>query len=461
VTGSAPLGGTRSNERRLVTIVVCRAQGHLNASFGLAHRLRDLGKDVRFVGPSEIERLVSGAGFPFTQLRSLDVIRMPFGIARRPAELFSTDTLHEFRRLVTLGREELRRFRAQFHEIRDEVMGLVRTAQPQLFLFDPFYLMFALPLIADGHPVRVLSTKPLASFGARVPPYTTHFLPRGFSFPICNLFIWYLQRLKYACWELWETLVAGSTYRRLVEEFGAFCGVTVRRIWNTRPILFDTCFSNCPEWVLHSPAFDFPREGGRPGAAYYVGPCIYRARVEQAEETPPGNGPLIFVAFSTVRHKSRVPLRRKLIQAFLQVARSRPTWRIVMAVGEQVHEIDRSALPRNTRVVEFAPSMQMLSKADVLVCQAGANFVKEAIWLGVPMLLFPDRADQPGNAARVAHHGLGISRRRLPTTETLCTDLENLINSWEVAARLSAMRRKFEEDDANDRLLQEALSSVD
>jgi UDP:flavonoid glycosyltransferase YjiC (YdhE family) len=43
-----------------------------------------------------------------------------------------------------------------------------------------------------------------------------------------------------------------------------------------------------------------------------------------------------------------------------------------------------------------------------MVTHGGFNSVKECIFQGVPMVLLPIFYDQPGNAARAVHHGLGV-----------------------------------------------------
>jgi UDP:flavonoid glycosyltransferase YjiC (YdhE family) len=42
-----------------------------------------------------------------------------------------------------------------------------------------------------------------------------------------------------------------------------------------------------------------------------------------------------------------------------------------------------------------------------MVTHGGLGSIKECVMHAVPMLVFPLDVDQPGNAARVVHHGLG------------------------------------------------------
>lgn len=443
-----------------ITIVMCRAQGHINAALGLATRLRRIGVAVTFVGPAEIGPGFTAAGFDFQPLACLDVMRMPFGIAHRPVELWSLRSLRAVVQTIRADREEALRFRRSFHAVSAELLAMAGRGDQRLFAFDPFYLHFALPLLACGHRVCVLSTKPLAHPDPWVPPYTTHLRPGQSVSTVKTSLLWSLQKIKYQAWELWERVLVGTTYRRLVHEFGQHCGVAMAGTWATRPILFDTYLRGCPEWVLHAPAFELPRREDVPPSTRYLGPCVYDTRSEECQPLPCGDGPLIFVALSTVRYRSRVPLRRRMIELFLQVARMRPAWRFVLAVGDQAEQASRSDVPPSVHIVRFAASLSTLSQASVLVCQAGANFVKEAIWMGVPMLLFPDRADQPGIAARVVHHGLGFAHRTLPTAARVCADIEHLMASPEIARRIAGMQHIFRDEPSNTLLLQAAVAAV-
>jgi hypothetical protein len=94
----------------------------------------------------------------------------------------------------------------------------------------------------------------------------------------------------------------------------------------------------------------------------------------------------------------------------MDVLRARPSWQAVVAIGDQF--IDGAVLagcPGNVFVVREAPQLWLLRRAALFVTHAGLGSVREAIALRVPMIAVPQQFDQPGNAARVAYHGLGVS----------------------------------------------------
>ena len=64
--------------------------------------------------------------------------------------------------------------------------------------------------------------------------------------------------------------------------------------------------------------------------------------------------------------------------------------------------------PGRVHAVGFAPLHRLLEGADLVVSTAGAGTVLAAMARGLPMVLLPQLAEQPWNAARVAAAGAGV-----------------------------------------------------
>src|SRR5262249_344705 len=63
--------------------------------------------------------------------------------------------------------------------------------------------------------------------------------------------------------------------------------------------------------------------------------------------------------------------------------------------------------PSNVVVVRRAPQIELLKRAALCITHAGLNTALESLAEGVPMVAIPIGYDQPGVAARIAHHGVG------------------------------------------------------
>ena len=73
-------------------------------------------------------------------------------------------------------------------------------------------------------------------------------------------------------------------------------------------------------------------------------------------------------------------------------------------------------VPSNVHVVESAPHGAVLPHVDLVITHGGHGTVIRALAGGVPVMVVPISRDQPDNAARVVHHGVGIkvSKRSSP-----------------------------------------------
>lgn len=114
-----------------------------------------------------------------------------------------------------------------------------------------------------------------------------------------------------------------------------------------------------------------------------------------------GGRPLVYVSFgSQAYHQPR--------QLGVVLASAREVDAdFVVAMGELADSPLARSAPSNVRTLRFAPQVELLSRASVIVTHGGANSVHEALSHGVPLLVSPLCNDQPHNAALVAASGSG------------------------------------------------------
>ena len=80
---------------------------------------------------------------------------------------------------------------------------------------------------------------------------------------------------------------------------------------------------------------------------------------------------------------------------------------LVLSVGKNINRENLGPIPSNTIVVRSAPQIELLKRAALCITHAGLNTTLESLAQGVPMVAIPIGYDQPGTAARIAHHGTG------------------------------------------------------
>ena len=97
-------------------------------------------------------------------------------------------------------------------------------------------------------------------------------------------------------------------------------------------------------------------------------------------------------------------------------------------------------LPGNPLVVEYAPQVEVISRARLTITHAGLNTVLDSLSYGVPLVAIPITFEQPGNAARIRHTGSGevipvsrLSENRLrQTIERVLTEESYLYNAQRI-----------------------------
>jgi MGT family glycosyltransferase len=158
-------------------------------------------------------------------------------------------------------------------------------------------------------------------------------------------------------------------------------------------------------------ALEFKVEGEYPEGLHYTGPFVHahqRPAIAFPWELLDGR-PLIYASLGT--------LQNGLDAIFRTIARACDGLdaQLVISLGGGLKREDLGDLAGNPLVVSFAPQLQILQRAALVITHAGINTVLESLSEGVPMVAIPLGNDQPGMAARIKAQGAGVvvSRRTL------------------------------------------------
>ncbi|CAB9506308.1 Phloretin 2'-O-glucosyltransferase [Seminavis robusta] len=142
--------------------------------------------------------------------------------------------------------------------------------------------------------------------------------------------------------------------------------------------------------------------------------------------------PIVYVAFGTM-YKYNEETIQKLEADFLALGNS-------VSVLWSLPKQHQSSLitqppPQNWRVESFFPQVSLFKtgKIGVFVTHCGSNSVYEALVSGVPMVCYPQFADQPANATRLVRAGVGLIARK----GMLGDALKNMLGKLDVFAKAS------------------------
>lgn len=148
--------------------------------------------------------------------------------------------------------------------------------------------------------------------------------------------------------------------------------------------------------------FDFPRQH-LPETFHYTGPL--HAPESRAEVPFPYHRltgqPLVYASLGTLQNRLGY-----LFQTIVDACRNLDV-QLVLSVGGG-HAGALQNVPGSAIVVEFAPQLELLKRANLTITHAGMNTTMESLTQGVPMVCLPVTNDQPAVAARVAWTGSGL-----------------------------------------------------
>lgn len=166
-----------------------------------------------------------------------------------------------------------------------------------------------------------------------------------------------------------------------------------------------------PELIQCPREFDLPREGGDEPNVHYIEASVdLSRRPDQSfpwDRLEPGRK-LLYASLGSQSVLAGKEAVVRFLRAIAEGAARHPEWQLVLGTGGQIDPTELP-LPADAIALPWVPQISILERAALMVTHGGLGTVKECIFHGVPMVVFPIARDQPDNAQRVVHHGIGLS----------------------------------------------------
>ena len=173
--------------------------------------------------------------------------------------------------------------------------------------------------------------------------------------------------------------------------------------------------------------------------------------------TPPaGDDPLVLVGMSSTFMDHADALQR------VATALGGLPVRGLVTTGPTI-PVEAIDAPSNVTVVARAPHSEILRHAKVVVTHAGHGTVIKALAAGVPVVALPLGRDQLDNAARVAHHGVGLRLKPQAKPEDIAKAVRRVLEEPSFSAAVERMAAAIAAETAEDQAAAEleALASLD
>jgi len=360
--------------RRHFGVMSFTGTGHLNALILLSQQLKERGHKVTFFEKPKIESRVREAGLDF----------FPIGTGRSSLKGQTALTTH------SSLRSQLSTLRFNLNRIRHD-LGTYLEETPSALVRAGVDALLVNEIALTGPTVAQIAHLPYFIISTSVP----HNLGwNGFSL---------LSGYKYS--ESWfsavettllEVSVLGmrGPIRRTLDAQRRKLGLgSVREGRKTYPELAH--ITQLPQCL------DLPRSG-LPGNFHYTGPFANQAarpHVDFPWERL-DRRPVVYASLGTTRNVQGFVFRL-IAEACQDLG-----LQLVISLGGRFDAEMFSDLPGNPIVTKFAPQLELLKRATVVITHAGPNTVFEALMEGKPMVAIPLAHDQPAIAARLARLGI-------------------------------------------------------
>jgi UDP:flavonoid glycosyltransferase YjiC (YdhE family) len=407
-------------------ILFCMHQevGHLNCTFKLARELKRRGHEVSYCAVPDIEPRIAAEGFGvvpwFPDLFPAGHVQHEAGqglLQRRRAIS---------QRYVTMAQRLLAGELAQVLERARLV--LVDVNEPLTAMLCA-KLGVRCVLVSTALPQTITPGVPPVRSGAS---YRPDWLGR-----IQARLRWQQLLLKRRVAGHLARLLGACPPYLLVEQLAPRFGMSVRDL--DASTLYMPQPRGLPELVLCPQAFDFVPSGDDAGRAQCESVDLDRREADFPWDSLDLAKPLVYCAVGTNAYRTGDVLR--FFEAFCDVMRRHPQWQGVLAVGR--HRTSVQA-PDNVVVVQNAPQLGLLRKAAVMISHCGLGSVKEAMVHAVPVVAIPLTLDQPGNAARIAYHGVGVAGNVQCTAAELEAWIARGLSDAVIRRNVQAMQARFQ-----------------
>lgn len=332
--------------------------------------------------------------------------------------------------------DRARSYKTWFHELLDLTKSLLQELQVDLLLLQPpASFPFSLPALDLGIPTVLLNPHFGDFTDLRVPPIHSSRMPptSPWSFAL-NALAWFQAFLRHQVRRHTRPVVllsylSGSqrVARDLLRRHRLVLRFTGNRLYVDLP-------------MMKIGPREFDLVPGPP--ATYLGANVDLERPEPAFSWDPVVVSRTLIYCSLGEYGDRMAGARRFFGTVLRVAASRPDLQFVIATGNLDLQ-EMGEVPANVTWSRWVPQLDALRKSSLAITSAGFGTIKECIAMGVPLVVVPFTGDQPGNAARVVYHGLGVQADRRVSRRKLEELIDHVLTSDSIRARVERMKPHF------------------
>ena len=335
------------------------AHGHTNPTLGLVKALTDAGHEVYYFSFEEFREKIEKAGATFIGCDGFDFEMEDKGNADRVGKdkVFATELLVS----STLALDEM----------TTHMLGEIR---PDVVVSDS--VAFWGKLAAMKHGLPYISS-------------TTTFAFNRYS----------SKYMQESAWDIARMLMAMPRINKQLKRLRD-------KGYPVKSILDIVQNDNDTNTIVYTSKYFQPCSDTFSDRYHFIGPSI-RPVTQPVEKTADKT---VYISMGTVNQNRQ--FYRNCISVLAQTG-----WQVIISMGTNTDHFDD--LPDNIQVYESVDQMAVLSIADAFITHCGMNSASEGLYVGVPLVLFPQTPEQDAVAKRTEELGAGIRLRSISEEDVL------------------------------------------
>ena len=180
----------------------------------------------------------------------------------------------------------------------------------------------------------------------------------------------------------------------------------------------------------------------------YIGPCIREelavnnhADLDKIKSTKR----IIYVSMGSQAYSHSEECRllfQKLINVMMLPEMA--GFHLFLSVGKGLDKQQLYCPTVNVTISDWLPQLTIIKNSCLAVIHGGLGTVKECIYYGIPMIVFPFVRDQPVNAERIKFHNLGVVLKEVNFNEgDLLSAIQFVLQDQKITRSVNDMQRKF------------------
>jgi len=165
----------------------------------------------------------------------------------------------------------------------------------------------------------------------------------------------------------------------------------------------------------------------------FVGPILR----EVTEPLEKGDIPTIYISLGTVNNENK-EFYKKCFEAFKD-----ENVNVIMPVGNEIDINSLGEIPSNFTVKQHVDQIAVLQVADVFITHCGMNSVNEALYNGIPLVLFPQTTEQKGVANRVKELNAGVFLENINNPLEIKNTVMSVLENEELKENANKIKESF------------------